>query len=215
MYLPKHFSEDRPEILKQLIIENPLASLVTVFQGIPELNHIPMILSADGKFLQCHIPKANPLYEQLHQTESQQNQQALISFQGVDAYITPKWYPTKKENGKVVPTWNYAVVHIRGTIVLKDDRAWLCEHLHALTQQMEKTRDSDWQVSDAPQDYLDSMMNVLVGIEISIDSMAGKMKLSQNRLDKDRDAVMENLTQSKNKIDQHMSQFAKELKKNL
>jgi transcriptional regulator len=204
MYLPQHFKEERLEILLPIVQAYPLGLLVTVEQGVPQANHLPFFYK-EG-VLEAHIPKVNPLYAFL---KSVGPVDVLVVFQGPQSYITPSWYPTKKESGKVVPTWNYSVVHVRGKISIKEDKTWIRTHVENVTNWHEPKRGSEWQVSDAPQDFTDSMISVLCGLEISIESMVGKLKLSQNRQEVDRLAVLDQLENSVLEDDVHMAQLAK------
>ncbi len=204
MYLPQHFKEERLEILLPIVQAYPLGLLVTVEQEVPQANHLPFFY--EEGVLQAHIPKVNPLYAFL---KSVGHVDVLVVFQGPQSYISPSWYPTKKESGKVVPTWNYSVVHVRGKISLKEDKTWIRQHVENVTNWHEPKRGSEWQVNDAPQDYTDSMISVLCGLEILIESMVGKLKLSQNRQEVDRLAVLDQLENSENEDDVLMAQLAK------
>lgn len=187
MYLPKHFEETRPEILHALIAAHPLATLVTLRAGELVADHIPLIFDptrgAVGT-LRGHVARANPLWK-----ATASGTEALAVFQGPEAYITPSWYPGKREHGKVVPTWNYAVVHAHGPLQIFDDAEWLREFLPTLTAHMESPRAAPWQVSDAPEDYLETMLRAIVGIEIPVARLVGKWKMSQNRPAVDRVGV--------------------------
>jgi transcriptional regulator len=179
MYIPAHFDESRPEVLQALITAHPLATLVTLTADGLNANHIPLRLHAEGGpqgILRGHVARANALWKAFDpQVE------ALAVFQGPDSYITPGWYATKQETGKVVPTWNYAVVHVYGSLRVIDDPAWLRPHLAALTETHEAAREEPWQVSDAPADYTEKLMLGIVGVELVITRMSGKWKVSQNQ----------------------------------
>ncbi len=151
----------------------------------------------------------NPLYDFV---KTKGGVEVLVVFQGPQSYITPSWYPTKKESGKVVPTFNYSVVHIRGRLALQEDKTWIRLHLEKVTNWHEPRRGSDWQMSDAPKDYTDSMISVLCGLEIKIESMVGKLKLSQNRQEADRLAVLDQLEKSATENDVQMAKLAKLIK---
>lgn len=186
MYIPSHFAEGRLEVLHQLIRSHPLGTLVTLEQDGMNANHLPFEIaapSADAPFgtLRAHIARSNPLWKNLHNTK-----EALVVFQGEQAYITPNWYEEKKLSGKVVPTFNYAVVHAHGSLRVVDDAQWLLSLLHRLTDQHEGKRASPWQVSDAPEDYLQKMLTAIIGIEIPLARLSGKWKVSQNRPQQDR-----------------------------
>ena len=162
MYLPKHFQVDDLQILAQLITEYPLATLVGNLDGHLEVNHLPLMLTKDGKKFYGHIARTNPLVK----VAEQENREVTAVFHGPNAYITPAWYPSKKETGKVVPTWNYAVVHAEGKLSLIDNPHWIRQHVSQMTDTHEPT-------------YL-----------------VGKFKLSQNRSPSEYTGVVENLQKS-------------------
>jgi transcriptional regulator len=185
MYLPKHFEESRPEVLEALMANYPLATLVTQGADGLEANHIPLTArrTNEGKFvLEGHVARANGLWLQA-------GQDFLVIFQGAQTYVSPSWYASKKEHGKVVPTWNYAVVHAQGKLIAHDDAAWLQGFLNRLTQTHETEVASDWKVSDAPEDFIEQLKKTIVGIEIPVTSIIGKWKVSQNRPSADRVGV--------------------------
>jgi len=166
--------------MHELIRAQPLATLVTQSGGGLEANHIPMVIvggvTAFG-VLHGHIARANPLFN-----GSSNELDALVIFHGPQLYITPSWYPTKKENGgKVAPTWNYAAVHAHGRLRFVDDAKWLRANLESLTAQNEAPFPKPWAVDDAPEDYLERMIANIVGIEIVISKLQGKWKVSQNQ----------------------------------
>jgi len=117
----------------------------------------------------------------------------LVIFQGVESYITPGWYPTKQETGKVVPTWNYETVHIHGTARVTEDADWLLAHVSALTDRFETPRDAPWATSDAPDGFMKTMVRGIVGVEIAVTRIEAKIKASQNRTPADRRGVVEGL----------------------
>jgi transcriptional regulator len=205
MYLPKHFEVTDPEILSDLIEKYPLATIIGAIGGEIEVNHLPLMLSKDRSRLYGHVAKTNPLLK----IAEQATPNLTAVFNGPDAYVTPSWYLTKKETGKVVPTWNYAVVHAQGKISVIQDRAWLHGHVTQMTDTHEPTYQSLWKVSDAPDEYIQVMLNAIVGIEIEITSLVGKFKLSQNRPANDYEAVLSELRASKNQELQDMSHFMK------
>ena len=186
MYNPAPFSEDRIDILHDFIRRHPLAALVTCGAEGPEATHVPVVLhpgAARQGVLRCHFARANGHWKNI-ETGS-----VLAIFQGAQHYITPSWYPSKQEHGKVVPTWNYLVVHVRGRARLFEEQDQLIEHLQELTGQNETAFESPWSVSDAPPDYIGALSKAIIGIEISIDSLQGKWKVSQNRPEADRRGV--------------------------
>ncbi|MDR3415721.1 MAG: FMN-binding negative transcriptional regulator [Nevskia sp.] len=184
MYIPTHFEETDRAVLHALIRSHPLGTWVTLDGGELEANHIPFLLDADaGEYgtLVGHVARANPVWQSLSgQTQS------LVVFQGAETYITPSWYPGKHDHGKVVPTWNYAVVHAQGMPRAIEDRDWLLRLVTRLTDTHEASRKQPWKVSDAPADFTERLLDAIVGIEIPIARIAGKWKLSQNRPDADK-----------------------------
>jgi transcriptional regulator len=191
MYTPDVFKETRTEILHELVREFPLATLVIPNSGDVVINHLPMVLRPDAGThgtLVGHVPKANSVWE-LFNGETL----AAAVFQGANAYITPSWYPSKHEHGRVVPTWNFVVVHVRGTPRAIDDSRWILAHLRELTDTLESGQALPWKVSDAPQDFTDRMVSQLVGIEMPIDAIEGKWKASQNRPHADQIGVVAGL----------------------
>jgi transcriptional regulator len=163
------------------------------------------MLSEDRSRLFGHVAKTNPLLKIAEQAVPN----LIAVFNGPNAYVTPSWYLSKKENGKVVPTWNYAVVHAQGKMSVIQDAAWLHGHVTQMTNTHEPTYQSLWKVDDAPEEYIQMMLGAIVGIEINITSLVGKFKLSQNRPAKDYEAVMNELRASTNQELQDMTHFMK------
>jgi transcriptional regulator len=193
MYLPKHFEETRVQILHELIRAHPLGALVTLTPSGLDANHIPFEVDPDPApfgTLRGHIARANPLWR-----DFSRGVEALAIFQGPGTYISPSWYPTKRETAKVVPTWNYAVVHAHGALRVIDDRAWLRGFVEKLTNRHEAGRRDPWKVTDAPSDFIEKQLGAIVGLEISITRLIGKWKVSQNRPPPDRDGVVQGLSQ--------------------
>jgi transcriptional regulator len=191
MYLPKHFEERDPGRLRSFVQRYPLGSLVTATGSGLDANHIPFVFADTGSAvgtLHGHVARANPLLR-----EGVRDRAALVIFQGPNSFISPSWYPSKRENARVVPTWNYAVVHVHGVLRFVDDPAWVRSHVEALTREHEAERDPPWAVTDAPADFVDKMVAAVVGIEISITELVGKWKVSQNRSVADRVAVADAL----------------------
>ena len=182
MYTPDHFREDRPQVLHDAVRRIGLATLVTT--GL-EANHLPMLL--DGGVLRGHVARANPVWKQ-------GDGAALAIFLGPHAYVSPSWYPSKATTGKAVPTWNYITVHARGAIRWIQDGDWLRNHVTTLSDSHEEKRPVPWKVNDAPAIYIDSLLRAIVGFELTIETLEGKYKLSQNREASDRDGVREALT---------------------
>ena len=191
MYVPEHFRETRIEALRELIARYSLGTLVAVTSEGLTANHIPMQLlpAADGLgVLRGHIARANPLWRLL-----QNDAPVLAVFVGPDHYVSPSWYPSKREHGKAVPTWNYAAVHVRGHIRFIDDADWLRGLVESLTDEHEREIVNHWRISDAPADFIDGMVRAIVGFEIRAAAIEGKFKASQNRSAADRAAVTEAL----------------------
>lgn len=180
MYVPNHFKEDNHETLQQYIREYSFGTLIiSDAEGI-EANHVPFYLAVDedsslGK-LQCHLARANPVWQRI-----QNGAQVLAVFQGPNAYISPSWYATKAETGRVVPTWNYLAVHVQGKAQVVQNPDWLKQHLNKLTDHHEAAMAESWSVADAPTDFTDRLVKAIVGIEITVESFIGKLKASQNQ----------------------------------
>jgi transcriptional regulator len=190
VYRPAHFREERLEVLHALIRAHPLGALVTAGPDGLAANHVPFLVDSSSGLgtLRCHLARANPQWRGLASAE-----QVLVIFQGTERYITPSWYATKRENGKVVPTWNYVVVHAYGRPRTIEDPEWLRRHVGELTTVNEGGRAEPWQVSDAPDDFVDSLLKAIVGVEIEISRLEGKWKVSQNRPEADRRGVVDGL----------------------
>ena len=178
MYLPKHFEQHDPAELQRLMREHPLATLVMQAADGVTADHVPLEYVAgvgEHGTLRGHVARANPLWRDGAAAP------VLAVFNGPQAYITPSWYPSKAETHKVVPTWNYAVVHAHGTLHAIEDAPWLHALVTRLTGHHESSRAAPWAVSDAPDDYVQQMLRAIVGIEIRVERLVGKWKLSQNR----------------------------------
>lgn len=195
MYTPAHFAEERPERLHALIAAHPLGTLVTLASSrlaanlIPfEFDPAPTPVGPHGT-LRAHVARANPVWR-----ESSPTVDALVVFQGPQAYITPSWYvETKPATGQVVPTWNYRVVHAHGPLLVIDDRAWLRSQVERLVLRHESSRPTPWHVSDAPAGYIEKQLAAIVGLEIPVRRLAGKWKISQNRPAPDQAGVIAGL----------------------
>lgn len=191
MYQPPAFKEERVEVMHDLIRAHPFATLICLADGALTANHIPLMLHSDlGEkgTLRGHVARANSIWK-----DFDAGVDVITVFQGVQHYITPSWYPTKKEHEKVVPTWNYAVVHAHGPMSVFKEADWLRTQVESLTDQQETSRNEPWAVTDAPADFVDRQLRGIVGIEIPIARLEGKWKLSQNRGEEDRHGVIDGL----------------------
>ncbi len=191
MYVPTHFAETRVDVLHELVRAHPLGALVVLGADGLDANHIPFEIDPEPApfgTLRGHVARANPVWR-----DFSPEVEALAIFEGPHAYISPAWYASKKEHGKVVPTWNYAVVHAHGIARAIEDASWLRAHVEALTNAHETGRQAPWAVGDAPADFIDKLLNAIVGIEISVTRLTGKWKVSQNRSVPDRIGVLEGL----------------------
>jgi transcriptional regulator len=191
MYQPPHHREDRLDVQHALIRAHPLGTLVTMTKAGLVANLLPFILDTSrGQYgtLQAHLARANNQWRDYEVAID-----ALVIFQGVERYITPSWYATKQETGKVVPTWNYVVVQASGPLRVIEDRDWLVAQISALTATHEGTRAEPWAVTDAPPAFVEAQMKGIVGIEIPISRIEGKWKVSQNRPEADRQGVVDGL----------------------
>jgi transcriptional regulator len=191
MYQPPAFREDRIEVQHALIRAHPLALLITSGPGGLMANAVPFLVYAGGSergMLRAHVSRGNPQWRELAAVE-----ECLVVFQGLQKYITPSWYATKRETGKVVPTWNYITVHAWGRPQAISDAAWLRRQIDDLTLQQEGTLADPWKVTDAPADYVAAQIKGIVGIEIPISRIEGKWKVSQNRPEVDRAGVVAGL----------------------
>lgn len=185
----------------EFIRTNSFASLVSNNENCLNAEHIPFLVrtNSESKIVLCaHIARANPLWNNLENGAS-----VLVLFQGVNAYISPNWYTSKASDSRVVPTWNYTAVHAQGTIEFIHDPTWLLSLLNELTNSHEQTQDQPWQVSDAPERFVAKQLNAIVGVEIVVDDLIGKLKLSQNQSLENRQGVRSGLAD----ISHQMSDF--------
>ncbi|EIM02821.1 FMN-binding negative transcriptional regulator [Rhodanobacter denitrificans] len=184
MYTPKHFVESRVEGLHGLIRAYPFATLVTRAADGLTANHLPF--ERVGEVLHGHVARGNEL-ARLDGAE------VLLVFQGPDGYISPNWYPSKHETGREVPTWNYAVVHVHGRLRVIDDAAWLRRLLETLTDHHEAGQPQPWKITDAPDDHIEKSLRAIVGLEVVVERIEGKFKLSQNHPARNRAGVIAGL----------------------
>jgi transcriptional regulator len=179
MYIPTHFEQGDLAQVHQLIERHPLGILVNQDGGSIAANHLPFQFSADENqhgILRAHVAKANPVWQALTRSS-----EVLVIFQGPEAYISPSWYPSKQNNPKVVPTWNYTAVHIQATATIKQDPESLRSHLEHLVQQHEAPLPQPWAIADAPEDFISNLLNHIVGIKLVVTNIEAKWKASQNQ----------------------------------
>jgi transcriptional regulator len=191
MYIPKHFEETNVDLLHEFIRCNPFAILVTSIDSGLNADHIPVYLNTEDMnrvCLQGHIATANPLWKKLSGA-----QEVLLIFQGSNAYITPSWLPSKKADSKVVPTWNYSAVHVKGTIEFIHDPVWKLNLLNKQTDQHEGKLEKPWLVSDAPTEFIEKLLPAIVGFEVVVNEIVGKFKFSQNQSKENRAGIAEGL----------------------
>ena len=184
MYVPPQFAETRPDALHRILRAHPLGMLVRQDGATLDADHIPFELDADKGALGTligHVARANPLWQRCPT-----GTQVMVVFRGAEAYISPNWYPTKHETHRLVPTWNYEVVHAHGTLTVHDDERFVRGVVARLTRRHEAAEPRPWKMGDSAPEFIDSMLAHIVGIEVAITSLVGKVKLSQNREPRDR-----------------------------
>ncbi|KXZ69344.1 FMN-binding negative transcriptional regulator [Acinetobacter venetianus] len=207
MYIPQIFKETRQDVLHDLIRQYPFATLITQSNAGLDANHLPFKLQSDPEHhravLIAHIARNNPLHTQIRN-----GTEVLVIFQGEQGYISPNWYPSKQQHHQHVPTWNYQVVHVKGIIRFLEDEKSLRGILAKLTRTHEAKQPKPWKMSDAPSDYIAEELKGIIGIEIEIQQMTGKFKLSQNRDKVDAVGVVDGLEQQgKAKLAQAVQQY--------
>ena len=209
MFQPEIFREKRTEKLHEMIDRFPFASVVTTRDGQIEANHIPLVLDpGNGSLgvLHGHLAAANPLCR-----ANVEAIDALALFHGPSSYVSPSWYASKAIDGKVVPTWNYLVVHARGKLSFHRDAEWKLGHLHTLTDRQETNRKIPWSVSDAPADFIERQLRGIVGIEISVESLDGVVKVSQNKNPVDREGVVSGIASERQSLSSQQSNWMSEI----
>lgn len=190
MYIPAAFEVAEHDLISAFLKEVPFGCLVT--HGLEGLfaSHLPFLYQAEPSMLVGHLAAANP-----HQGKAG-NEEALAIFQGPNAYVSPGWYPSKIEHGKVVPTWNYEVIHVYGRLTWHNSAIWLRSFVSKLTDTFEAAQNHPWSISDAPDDYIERQLGVIVGVELHITRIEAKRKLSQNRSEQDQQGVRTALANS-------------------
>lgn len=204
MYQPDQFRvEDVPQ-MHALMRARPFATLVSAGSLGLYASHLPTVLKNEAPYgvIECHLARANPQCKDLGEVA-----EALLIFQAAEGYITPNWYPSKAEHGKVVPTWNYAVVHAYGRPHVIDDKDWLRRHVSELTAQQERGEARPWAVTDAPDSYVAAMLRGIIGFRFVIARLEGKWKMSQNREAQDRQGVVAGLNSRARPDDLEMAAY--------
>ncbi|CAM3217772.1 MULTISPECIES: FMN-binding negative transcriptional regulator [Sphingomonas] len=201
-YPPRAFRETREDVLLDAVAEIGLASLVVVQGGVPEAVSLPMVATRDGEalVLEGHVALANPLWRL-----AESGCAALAIFQGPHAYVHPGWYPTKREHGKVVPTWNYVVVQVHGTLSVTRDPDWLAVHLARLTDVKEAGRPEPWSMDDAPADFIAGLLRGIVGLTLHVTRLEGVWKIAQHHPESNRRGVIAGLAVSPDPADRAMA----------
>lgn len=188
MYTPKHFAMNKTKDIEAHLSAHPLATLaVTGPAGLAAV-HLPLLHDAETGTLRGHIARANGVFD-----AALSGAPVLAIFSGPQRYVSPSFYPSKQDNPKVVPTWNYTAVHVSGSLTFHEEPEWLLAIVRDLTERFEAGRAEPWSVEDAPAEFIDAMVRGIVGVEIKITGIVGKAKLSQNRSDEDRRGVAEGL----------------------
>lgn len=202
MYVSKHHQLINQEAMFSLMESHPLGAWVCQVDGALVANHVPFLLDRSRGSMGTligHVSRANRVWRELSTDTS------LVMFQGPQAYITPGWYPSKAEHGMVVPTWNYAVAHAHGIARVIEERGWLLDMLNRLTDAQEARQEAPWRVADAPASYIDKLLGAIVGIEIPIDRIEGKLKASQDEAMQDRRGTVAALQKSPREEEQVMA----------
>ena len=190
MYIPAHFSLTEPDALHQIIRAHPLGALVTQGPDGLDANHLPFELDAERGVLSAHVARANPVWQQCGA-----GMDVLVIFRGEASYISPNWYPSKHEHHRQVPTWNYEAVHVHGHMRVQDQERFVRALVARLTRTHEASEPRPWRMGDSPPEYIDQMLQAIVGIEIDIRRLEGKAKLSQNKEARDRQNAADTLAQ--------------------
>ena len=183
MYIPADYNEPNPDAMRELIVQHPFGSLITHGERGLDANHIPFeLMPGDGGLgeLHAHLARANPVCQDVANGD-----EVLVIFRAGDAYISPNWYPSKQATHREVPTWNYRVVHAHGRITVCDDEQFVRGVVARLTRTHEASQPVPWKMGDAPKDYIDTMLQSIVGLRIEITRLVGKRKLGQNKAEAD------------------------------
>lgn len=209
MFIPKKFRQENTEELIAMMQKYSFATLITQSEEGIEATHLPVIISGetDKLFIKAHIAKANPLWKSV-----KDGADVLVIFNGPNCYISPNHYPTKKETGKAVPTWNYVVVHAKGHVSFIHDNEWVYGLIDSLTTVHESNSDQPWSITDAPELYIQKMLPAIVGVQIDVASITGQWKLSQNQPEINQRGVVNGLGNSQ---ENNLSEIASLISRNL
>jgi len=188
MFLPSIFVEERSHVVLSMLRQRSFGHLVCGDNGDLLSTPVPFIVDDEVQSVRMHLARPNPIFKQASSS-------ALLIVPAGDAYISPSWYKSKAEHGKVVPTWNYEVVHLHGSLEIHDNSEWLYGLLNDLTDYNERSNPTPWRVSDAPDEFIATTMKGIIGLELHVERIEAKRKLSQNRSAPDRDGVLEGLRQ--------------------
>lgn len=191
MYQPEHFRLDDRDALHDVMRAHPLGQLISAGASGLQANPVPFVLHADDGnqgLLRTHLARPNAQWR-----DFVDGCDVLVIFQGPQAYVTPSWYAAKKEHGKVVPTWNYVTVQVRGRATAVQEGRWLVRHVNSMSDQQEEPLDHPWAVRDAPEPFITALTRGIVGVEIAITAISGKFKMSQNRPEADRQGVVKGM----------------------
>jgi transcriptional regulator len=208
MYIPLYHEEKNLNVLHSLMQMHPLGAWVTTGKDGLIANHIPFVLDISrGEYgtLRAHVSRENSVWKELSTSSP-----SIVMFQGPQSYITPSWYPTKRVSGKVVPTWNYVVVHAHGIPAVIHDKDWILQSITDLTNQHESSKLDPWKVSDAPHEFISRLLNAIVGIEIPIEKLVGRWKLSQDEEMQNRVGTAAGLSELKDSNSVNLSKFVSE-----
>ncbi len=195
MYAPKQFREDRSDVLISAMRSIQLAAIVAHVEAELDVAHLPVVVREGprGIAIEGHVALGNPFWKMVANCA-----RGLAIFQGPHAYVHPGWYESKKATGKVVPTWNYLAIHVRGCLSIERDPAWLRDHLNTLTSVNESARTEPWSISDAPEDYIEAMLQAIVGVRLEIEAMEGVWKMGQHHSEANRLGVVAGLSTEDN-----------------
>lgn len=191
MYNPRWFKEERLDVLQDEVNRVSFGTIITLAKSGLMASHVPMLIDrsrGERGTLFGHVARGNTQWR-----DSMPHEEGLAVFLGPDAYISPRWYKTKEENGKVVPTWNYVALHVRGLVTFFEEAERIREIVMKLTQHHEADSKKPWEITDAPAEYISGELKQIVGFEMPIARIEGKWKMSQNRPEADRESVRTNL----------------------